>query len=67
MASLLLRLPFSKWRIYCVIVIIIVLLGMFIDWIGFVFMLFPIQLPLLQKLGFDQSVTCLFEAKPFYI
>lgn len=53
-ASLLLGLPFGKWGIFIVIVITITILGMFIDWIGIVFMLFPILLPLLPKLGFDQ-------------
>ncbi|MBN1226650.1 MAG: TRAP transporter large permease subunit [Deltaproteobacteria bacterium] len=53
-ASLLLGLPFGKWGVFFVIVIIITILGMFLDWIGIVFMLFPILLPLLPKLGFDQ-------------
>jgi tripartite ATP-independent transporter DctM subunit len=53
-ASLLLGLPFGRWGVFFVIVILITILGMFLDWIGIVFMLFPILLPLLPKLGFDQ-------------
>ncbi len=43
----------GKWGTYIMIMIIYVVLGMFIDWIGIVMITFPIFLPVAQQLGFD--------------
>jgi tripartite ATP-independent transporter DctM subunit len=53
-ASLLLGLPFGKWGFLFMVIILITVLGMFVDWIAIVFMLFPILIPILPKMGFDQ-------------
>ncbi|MHB8828876.1 MAG: TRAP transporter large permease [Syntrophales bacterium] len=43
----------GKWGTYILIMIIYVILGCFIDWIGIVMITFPIFLPVAQHLGFD--------------
>ncbi|MDH4265444.1 MAG: TRAP transporter large permease subunit [Deltaproteobacteria bacterium] len=46
-------LPLGKWGILVVMMVVIYLLGMFIDWIGILFIVVPIFTPVAQKLGFD--------------
>jgi len=48
-----LGLGLGKWGTYFLIMIIYVILGCFIDWIGIVMITFPIFLPVAQALGFD--------------
>jgi TRAP-type mannitol/chloroaromatic compound transport system permease large subunit len=43
----------NKWLILTIMMIIVFLLGALIDWIGIVFITFPIFLPIITKLGFD--------------
>jgi tripartite ATP-independent transporter DctM subunit len=43
----------GKWGTYILIMIIYIILGCFIDWIGIVMITFPIFLPIAQQLGFD--------------
>ncbi len=43
----------NKWLILTIMMVIIFLLGALIDWIGIVFITFPIFLPIITKLGFD--------------
>ncbi len=43
----------NKWLILTIMMIIIFLLGALIDWIGIVFITFPIFFPIITKLGFD--------------
>lgn len=43
----------GKWGTYALIMIIYVILGCFIDWIGIVMITFPIFLPIAKQLGFD--------------
>ena len=43
----------SKWVLYAIMMLILMVLGMFIDWIGIVMITFPLFLPIAQTLGFD--------------
>lgn len=43
----------GRWGIFIFMLIIILLLGMFIDWIGILMIIVPIFAPLLKSLGFD--------------
>jgi len=49
----LLGLGLGKWGTYALIMVIYVILGCFIDWIGIIMITFPIFLPVAQALGFD--------------
>ena len=49
----LLGLPWGKWGILAVIMFVIFILGMFIDWLGIIFILVPLLTPIAAKLGFD--------------
>jgi len=44
----------DKWLILAIMMIIVFILGALIDWIGIIYITFPIFLPIAQKLGFDQ-------------
>jgi len=43
----------GKWGTFVAMMIVLFILGMFIDWIGIVMIVFPIFLPMAQELGFD--------------
>ena len=43
----------GKWAVFFMMMLITFVLGMFIDWIGIVFLLFPIFLPVAKEIGFD--------------
>lgn len=43
----------GKWGALAIMLIIVFLLGMFIDWLGIVMIVFPIFLPLMKAFGFD--------------
>jgi len=45
---------FGKWGTFIVMMIILFILGMFIDWIGIVMITFPLFLPIAAELGFDK-------------
>ncbi len=44
----------GRWGIFTIMMIIVFLLGMFIDWLGIVLICFPIFLPIAEQLGFDK-------------
>ena len=44
----------GKWGTFIIMMIILFILGMFIDWIGIIMITFPIFLPLAAELGFDK-------------
>lgn len=46
-------LGFGKWGTYFLMMIILIIMGMFLDWIGIVMIVFPIFIPLGKMLGFD--------------
>jgi len=48
-----LSIPGGKWVTFFVIMFIVFLLGMFIEWIGIVFIIVPIFSPIFEKLGFN--------------
>lgn len=47
-------LGFGKWGTYFLMMIVLIIMGMFLDWIGIVMIVFPIFIPLGKLLGFDQ-------------
>ncbi|MFC1992305.1 TRAP transporter large permease subunit [Chloroflexota bacterium] len=51
--NLILSVPFGKWGAFLVIMFILFILGMFIDWMGILFVMVPIIAPMTQVLGFD--------------
>ena len=51
--SLVVGLGLGKWGILIVMMMVIILLGMFIDWIGILFIVIPIFVPIAKELGFD--------------
>ena len=53
LVNAILGLGLGKWGTYVLIMIIYIILGCFIDWIGIVMITFPIFLPVAQQLGFD--------------
>jgi tripartite ATP-independent transporter DctM subunit len=52
--ELILSAPFGRWGAFSVVMIAVIILGMFIDWIGIVFIIVPIVTPLAPALGFDE-------------
>jgi tripartite ATP-independent transporter DctM subunit len=51
--ELILATPGGRWGAFFVVMLIIFLLGFFIDWIGILFIIVPIISPLAPALGFD--------------
>ncbi|MFV8829250.1 TRAP transporter large permease [Alkalihalobacterium sp. APHAB7] len=51
----------NKWGVFIIMMAVTFLLGMFIDWIGIVMIVFPIFLPLIQLYDFEMLwvVTCI--------
>ncbi len=45
--------PMGRWGSFMAVMVIVFLLGMFIDWIGIVFIMVPIVTPIGEVLGFD--------------
>ena len=48
-----LAIPGGKWASFAMIMLIVFLLGLFIEWIGIVFIIVPIFTPILAELGFN--------------
>ena len=44
----------GKWGAFAIMMIIMFILGMFIDWLGIVMIVFPIFLPIMDQFGFDR-------------
>ena len=51
--ELILSVPGGRWASFAVIMLIVFLLGLFIEWIGIVFIIVPIFSPILTELGFN--------------
>jgi tripartite ATP-independent transporter DctM subunit len=51
--SLILGVGLGKWGTFLIMMLISFFLGMFLDWIAIVMIVFPIYLPIAQALGFD--------------
>jgi TRAP-type mannitol/chloroaromatic compound transport system permease large subunit len=52
-ANMILSAPFGRWGAFLVIMVIIFILGMFIDWLGIVLIIVPLVTPIAAALGFD--------------
>lgn len=52
-AEMILSVPGGKWASFAVVMLIVFALGMFIEWIGIVFIVVPIFSIIFAKLGFD--------------
>ncbi len=52
-SSLLLAAPGGKWGVFALVMFVIFILGMFIDWLGILFVMIPLVSPIGQALGFD--------------
>ncbi len=52
-SNLILGMGAGKWGTFAIMMIIIFFMGMFIDWMGIVLIVFPIFIPIAQTLGFD--------------
>lgn len=46
-------LPFGRWGALLVIMLLLIFLGMFIDWMGILFIVVPLITPIAAELGFD--------------
>lgn len=51
--GLILAAPGGPWGAFALIMLICFILGMFIDWIGIIFVMVPILSPIIPQLGFD--------------
>ncbi|GAI56665.1 unnamed protein product, partial [marine sediment metagenome] len=51
--DLLLAVPFGRWGVLVAMMIIVFILGMFLDWIGIVLIIVPLFTPIAASLGFD--------------
>ncbi|KPK92999.1 MAG: C4-dicarboxylate ABC transporter [Deltaproteobacteria bacterium SM23_61] len=49
-----LSIPFGRWGSFIVIQLIVFTLGMFIDWIGIIFIMIPLVTPIGEALGFNK-------------
>jgi tripartite ATP-independent transporter DctM subunit len=49
-----LSLPFGKWGIFFLMLVVVFILGMFLDWVAIVLLVVPLYTPIASKLGFDQ-------------
>ncbi|MCB2148955.1 MAG: TRAP transporter large permease subunit [Deltaproteobacteria bacterium] len=47
-------LPFGKWGIIIMMQLILIFLGMFLDWIGILLLTMPIFVPIVESLGFSK-------------
>jgi tripartite ATP-independent transporter DctM subunit len=52
-SSLILGLGLGKWGVFALMLMIVFAFGAFIDWIGIVYLTFPIFLPISVEMGFD--------------
>jgi tripartite ATP-independent transporter DctM subunit len=53
-SNFILELGLGKWGTFLAMHLIIFILGMFIDWIGIVYLTFPIFIPIAKQLGFNE-------------
>ena len=53
-AELVMGLGIGKWGAFAIMMVIVFILGMFIDWLGIVMIVFPIFLPIMDMFGFDR-------------
>jgi tripartite ATP-independent transporter DctM subunit len=51
--NFILSVPGGRWGAFTLIMVVCFILGMFIDWIGIIFVMVPILAPIIPRLGFD--------------
>jgi len=51
--SVVLDMELGKWGTLWLIMIVLIILGMFLDWVGIMYLAVPIFLPVIRELGFD--------------
>jgi tripartite ATP-independent transporter DctM subunit len=51
---MILGLPFGRWGIFFLMLVVVFILGMFLDWVAIVLLVVPLYTPIAAKLGFDQ-------------
>ncbi|MGQ9695674.1 MAG: TRAP transporter large permease [Thermodesulfobacteriota bacterium] len=54
LTKLIVNMPFGKWGSFVLIMVIVFVLGMFIDWIGIVLVMVPLVTPIGDSLGFNR-------------
>ena len=52
--SLVMKLPGGKWGVIISMQLIMIFLGMFLDWVGIVFLCMPLFVPIIEELGFSK-------------
>lgn len=53
-SGLILNAPFGRWGAFTVVMLIVFVLGMFIDWMGIIFVIVPLATPVGMALGFNE-------------
>ena len=53
MQDVIMSAPGGKWGVFAIIMVIILFMGMFIEWIGIVYIMVPIITPIAEAAGFD--------------
>lgn len=53
-SDLILSAPFGRWGAFAVVMLLVFVLGMFVDWVGIIFIMVPIITPIGVALGFDK-------------
>jgi len=48
------QLGLGKWAVFTAMCVIVFIMGMFLDWLGIVMLVFPIFLPIMDMFGFDR-------------
>jgi tripartite ATP-independent transporter DctM subunit len=51
--GVILGLPLGRWGIFIAMQILLIFLGMFLDWVGILLLAVPIFVPIIEYLGFD--------------
>lgn len=51
--NFILSVPGGRWGAFALIMVVCFILGMFIDWIGIIFVMVPILAPIIPRLGFE--------------
>ncbi len=54
LTGLILKFPFGKWGVFFMIMLVVFILGMFIDWIGIILIMVPLVTPIGDAMGFDR-------------
>lgn len=53
-ANWVMNMGIGKWGAFAIMMVIVFIMGMFIDWLGIVMIVFPIFLPIMDLFGFDR-------------